>query len=127
MRTFYARLTLALRGLILFLLLFPLLLVGLVRFFIMLVLGDEAAGKRALRGLDMAANATALDGDPFETVSSHCGRIKTTWWARGVIWITDRVDQPGHCAGAAEYEAPLLKLIHEFKSQPSKIGMDSAQ
>lgn len=115
-----ARLQLILRGLILLGLLLPLLLVGLIRFFWMLLIGDEVAGKRALRGMDMAANASALAGDPFETVSSHCGRVKTTWWARGVIWITDRVDQPGHCAGAAEHEAPLLELIRQFKNQASK-------
>lgn len=105
------RLTLILRGLILLALLLPCLLLGLLRFLWMLVAGDEVAGKRALRGLDMAANASVLAGSPFETISSHCGRVQTTWWARGVIWITDRVDRPGHCVGAAAKEQPLLELI----------------
>ncbi len=111
------RLQLILRGLTLLVLLVPLLVMGLFRFFWMLALGDEPAGKRALRGLDMAANASALAGNPFETVSSHCGRVQTTWWARGVIWITDRVDRPGHCVGAASYEAPLLQVIDDFQKQ----------
>lgn len=111
-----SRFTLILRGLILYALLLPVQIAGHLRFFWMLATGDEAAGKRALRGFDMAANASALAGNPFETVSSHCGRVKTTWWARGVIWITDRVDRPGHCEGAAAHEAPLLQLIDQIRS-----------
>src|SRR6478672_5313217 len=111
-----ARLTLILRGMILYLLLLVPRIAGELRFFWMLFSGDEAGGKRALRGMDMAANASALAGNPFETVSSHCGRVKTTWWARGIIWITDRVDRPGHCVGSAEKEAPLLALIERHRN-----------
>lgn len=103
------------RGLILFALLLPVLVFGLFRFLWMLASGDHDAAKRALRGYDMAANASALAGNPFETVSSHCGRVKTTWWARGCIWITDAVDQPGHCEGAAAKEAQLLELIKNHR------------
>jgi hypothetical protein len=106
-----------LRGLILLALLLPLLAAGLVRFAWMLITGDELAGKRALRGLDMAANACALAGNPFETVSSHCGRIQSTWWAKAIIWITDHVDKPGHCVGSAVHEAGLLLLIDNYKSE----------
>lgn len=102
------------RGLILLALLFPCLVLGLLRLLYMLASGDEASARRALRALDMAANANALAGSPFETMSSHCGRVQTTWWARGVIWITDRVDRPGHCVGAAAHERPLLQLIEKF-------------
>lgn len=103
------------RGLVLLCLLAPCLIAGLFRFFWMLLAGDVAAAKGALRAYDMAANASALAGNPFETMSSHCGRVKTTWWARGVIWITDRVDQPGHCIGSNANEQPLLDLIANHK------------
>lgn len=106
---------LILRGLVLLALLLPCLLLGLFRFLWMLVVGDEVAGKRALRGLDMSANASALAGNPFETMSSHCGRVQSTWWAKGVIWITDRVDRPGHCVGANAEEQPLLDLIETHR------------
>jgi hypothetical protein len=106
------------RGLALLCLLLPCLLVGLVRFFWMLATGDEVSGKRALRGLDMAANASALAGNPFETMSSHCGRVQSTWWARGIIWVTDKVDQPGHCLGANLQERPLLDLIEAYRTRP---------
>ncbi len=111
-----SRLTIVLRGLTLLALLSPVLLIGLARFLWMLAAGDADAGKRALRAYDMAANASALAGNPFETLSSHCGRVRSTWWARGIIWITDRVDQPGHCVGANAKEQPLLDLIDKHRS-----------
>lgn len=105
------------RGLVLWLLLLVPRLAGEIRFFWMLLLGDEVAAKRALRGMDMSGNASALAGNPFETISSHCGRVQTTWWARGVIWITDRVDQPGHCVGSNLQEQPLLDLIDAHRNK----------
>lgn len=104
------------RGLVLLVLLVPCLAAGFFRFLWMLATGDLEAAKRALRAYDMAANASALAGNPFETMSSHCGRVQTTWWAKGVIWITDIVDQPGHCVGANIKEQPLLDLIEKFRS-----------
>lgn len=103
------------RGLVLLCLLLPCLWAGFFRFLWMLATGDADAGKRALRAYDMAANASALAGNPFETMSSHCGRVRTTWWARGIIWITDKVDQPGHCVGANAKEQPMLDLIDKHK------------
>jgi len=90
--------------------------VGELRFFWMLVVGDAEAAKRALRAYDMSANASALAGNPFETMSSHSGRVRNTWWARGVIWITDMVDHPGHCVGANAKEQPLLDLIENYRA-----------
>jgi hypothetical protein len=111
-----SRTTLITRGLILWALLFVPRLAGEFRFFWMLVTGDSDAAKRALRAYDMAANASALAGNPFETMSSHCGRVRTTWWARGVIWITDHVDRPGHCVGANAKEQPLMDLIETYRA-----------
>ncbi len=88
---------------------------GLVRLVWMICSGDLEGAKRGLTGLDMAINATALRGNPFETISSHCGRIKTTWWACGIIWITDWLEKD-HCTGAAAKEAPLLELIAKHKT-----------
>lgn len=104
------------RGWVMLLLFFIPALAAACRLLWMICSGDMEGGKRALRGVDMAINACALRGNPFETVSSNCGRNPTAWWARVVIWITDRIEA-GHCAGAAVQEAPLLKLIAEHREK----------
>lgn len=103
------------RGIILLFLLALPLIFGFFNFLWMLVTNQHEAAKRVLRAYDMAANASALKGNPFETMSSHCGRVQTTWWAKGIIWITDRVDQPGHCVGSNVKEQPILDMIESMR------------
>lgn len=103
------------RGWILWWLLLVPRIIGELRLLWMINSGDLAGAKKALHGVDICVNATALRGSPYETVSSHCGRVQTTWWAKGIIWITDRVDQPGHCVGANKKEQPILDMIESMK------------
>lgn len=72
--------------------------------------GRTARGRAGVRALDHFVNATLLNGYAWESVSSHAWRERHRWWARAIIWITDRF-QPGHCQRANKREQALVDLM----------------
>lgn len=72
--------------------------------------GKTERGRAGVRALDHFVNATVFNGYAWESVSSHAWREKDKWWARAVIWSTDKV-QPGHCQRANKREQPIVDLV----------------
>lgn len=72
--------------------------------------GPNSRGRAGVRALDHFVNATVFNGYAWESVSSHAWRERDKWWARGIIWITDRF-QPDHCQRANKREQPVVDLV----------------
>lgn len=72
--------------------------------------GRNARGRAGVRALDHFVNATVFNGYAWESVSSHAWRERHRWWARLIIWITDRF-QKDHCKRANKREQPLVDLL----------------
>lgn len=77
------------------------------------ILWNPVRMKEAVRAIDEFNNAFWLNGFGRESVSSHCGRVQSTWWARFVIRLTDAL-QKGHCKEANKNEQPVVDFINNL-------------
>ncbi|PSJ48348.1 hypothetical protein [Zobellella taiwanensis] len=73
--------------------------------------GRVERGRAGVRALDHFVNASVFNGYAWESVSSHAWRERENkWWARFVIWLTDKFQQD-HCKRANKREQPLVDLM----------------
>ena len=73
--------------------------------------GNVGRGRAGVRGLDHFVNAAVFNGNAWESVSSHAWRVQDKhFWARSVIWITNKFQQD-HCRRANKREQPILDLV----------------
>lgn len=101
-------------GLILWLLLLPLAVLGFFMLPLLILFAAVTRAKPALRAWDHFANAVVFAGSPYESLSSHSWRARDRWWAKAVIWITDRLEA-GHCQEANRREQPVVDAIEIAK------------
>ena len=88
----------------------PLAILGYLLLWWVGFVGKTERGRAGVRALDHFVNATVFNGYAWESVSSHAWREKDKWWARAVIWGTDKVQQ-GHCQRANKREQPIVDLV----------------
>lgn len=99
-----------LAGLLLWAMLAPLAVLAACLLPLLILWGPLPQARQTLRTWDELANAGLFNGSAYESLSSHAWRDRSRWWAKGIIWITDRL-QPGHCAGAFESERAIVEFI----------------
>lgn len=78
------------------------------------ILLDPARMKEAIRVVDQFNNAFWLNGSGRESVSSHSWRERGAWWARFVIWLTDKLEK-GHCKEANRHEQRIQDFINQSR------------
>lgn len=76
--------------------------------------GKTERGRAGVRALDHFVNATLFNGYAWESVSSHAWREQDRWWARSIIWFTDKFQQD-HCRRANKREQPIVDLVLKKK------------
>ena len=84
--------------------------------------GPTARGRAGVRALDHFVNATLFNGYAWESVSSHAWRAREQRWARGVIWLTDRV-QPGHDAVGGRFRPLTVLLLEHARHLEDAVGV----
>jgi hypothetical protein len=99
-----------LAGLILLCAVVPLAVLGYIIISIAGLFGSARRARAGVRALDHFVNASVFDGYAWESISSHAWRKRERWWAKCVIWITDRF-QKDHCKRANKREQPVVDLI----------------
>jgi hypothetical protein len=97
-------------GFLLMTLIVPLAVLGYLILVWVGFLGKNVRARAGVRALDHFVNATVFNGYAWESVSSHAWRERHRWWARWVIWLTDKL-QKNHCQRANKREQPLVDLV----------------
>ncbi len=93
----------------------PLAVVGYLLIVWVGFFGKAERGRAGVRALDHFVNATLFNGYAWESISSHAWRMRDQkWWARLVIWITDRF-QIDHCKRANRREQRVVELIQKSR------------
>lgn len=92
---------------------FLLLLPALGALFIVpfLALFNPRRAKEPIRAIDQLVNAFWFNGYGRESLSSHSWRERHKWWARFVVWFTDKM-VAGHCKDANEREQKIVNSIN---------------
>lgn len=88
----------------------PLAVLGYLILCVVGFIGPVSRGRAGVRALDHFVNAAVFNGYAWESVSSHAWRERHRWWARVVIWVTDRFQQD-HCRRANKREQPVVDLV----------------
>lgn len=97
-------------GFLLMVFIVPLAVLGYLLIVYIGFFGKTERGRAGVRGLDHFVNATLFNGYAWEFISSHAWREQHRWWARFIIWFTDKF-QPDHCRRANKREQPVVDLV----------------
>lgn len=101
-------------GFLLMIFIVPLALLGYLLIVYIGFFGKTERGRAGVRAMDHFVNATLFNGYAWESVSSHAWREQHRWWARIIIWFTDKF-QKDHCRRANKREQPVVDLVLKKK------------
>lgn len=99
-----------LAALVLWMLLAPLATLAMIGIPLMALVNPRRA-KEPVRALDQLVNSFWFNGLGRESLSSHSWRKRHKWWARFVVWFTNKL-VPGHCEDANNREQPIVDFIN---------------
>lgn len=77
----------------------------------LMALLDPRRVREPVRAIDQLVNAFWFNGLGRESLSSHSWRERHKWWAKLVIWFTNKLVQ-GHCEDANKREQPIVDFIN---------------
>lgn len=101
-------------GFLLMIFIVPLAVLGYLLIVYIGFFGKTERGRAGVRALDHFVNATLFNGYAWESVSSHAWREQHRWWARFIIWFTDKF-QKDHCRRANKREQAVIDLVLKKK------------